>query len=651
MNAGTRRLPFVYIDFDLPGFSLKEPLNIALECFRQLSIQNPRHSNVYTKISKIITKMMMGGIDVGSNNSIRISTSSMRSSIYSTIEELLKRYGKGLIKSNSPFLIVFDSFEEMQYRATRSELDRFFRFVKEVSEMLPRMRTVFAGRSEIRDSLEDIHFETLELKEFDKDSAIALLLKHNIDDKEICHDIYSKFGGNPLLLRLAADLVIKDKNALSKYRNIHYTRHEFLVNRILHHIHNEDVRKIAVPGMLVRRINADVILNILAEPCNVIDIDKPKSHIFFEELKKEVSLISKSMSSEEFCFRQDLRIVCEKMIWNKYPREAALIYQKAIDYYEKYRMKGLEYEAEYYYHRLKRGYIPEEFDNSDYLRLREYLEPSVIEFPQKVQLYIKGLISANYADEYVKDTSIESWEQYYSKLLKEGLTSDLDYLIELSKELRGRRERLNDLNSNFPQLEALVYQRLGRFKLSNRVIDEILELLDNKNHIDSTSNELLLIKSQNLEYQQKFQEALEVNKLNYSIIDLLSNNQIRNKIIYLQNRLLYRCSEITDSLDELHKFSADHQEYELLDTNWNFIFKNQEPTSLMSLSEYKNCYKLITKKVDNLEELESLSYDILGYYLKDITLTGDFEIVCQDFINVIEAKGIVREVIERFSSK
>ena len=48
-------LPFIYIDFDLPGFSLQEPLTILIEALRQINIQFPKYERLLKHISERIT--------------------------------------------------------------------------------------------------------------------------------------------------------------------------------------------------------------------------------------------------------------------------------------------------------------------------------------------------------------------------------------------------------------------------------------------------------------------------------------------------------------------------------------------------------------------------------------------------------------------
>jgi len=631
-------LPFVYIDFDLPGFTITEPLNIILECLRQLSIQFSPYQGIFNEVMLSVSNMISKNSQSHQAN-IQSSRASSRSLIYDSTDELIKKYSWGLDKINTPILIVFDSFEEMQYRASRDEMSRFFSFIKEVSEKIPRIRPVFVGRSEISERLGDLKFEILELNEFDDRSAFALLNKYGITDKKICSLIYKSFGGNPLLLLLAADLVKKDNVAVENLIQVKEKKCEFLTSRILEQIHNPEVRQIAVPGMLVRRITPEVIQNILAEPCNLGKLEISKAEDIYSELLREVALISKSFDSNEITFRQDLRMACEKTICDKYPKESAMIRQKAIEFYFNRKSESENDEAEYYYHVLKRGEIPQALTREVYERIRTKLESSVIELPEKAQLYINTLLSSRVSNETIKNSSVVEWEQYYLSQIKRGLNSELEYLKKLDKELNTRKERSADPNSTFAVFEALLYQRLNKLSQSNDIIDRRVRLQTKEGLVDNQYFEFGFIIAQNFEYMGKYKEALSYCETALKARTTLPNEFLLMKYNFLRSRLSQRCGK-KEFLNKTQFYESNSGSIEeFTDINWVFILNQDSQYEFKISTEFEATFGQLRNMLPSMKELDRYCWRRMHVNLKDIALSGKFEIVLRDFLYILEVKG------------
>jgi len=45
-----KKLPFVYFDFDKPGLSVSNPLELAIDALQQLSVQFPASSRIFNEI-------------------------------------------------------------------------------------------------------------------------------------------------------------------------------------------------------------------------------------------------------------------------------------------------------------------------------------------------------------------------------------------------------------------------------------------------------------------------------------------------------------------------------------------------------------------------------------------------------------------------
>jgi len=231
--------------------------------------------------------------------------------------------------------VIFDSFEELQYRANTSEINALFSFIREISEIILRLRPVFIGRAEV--TYGNTRFEPIKLDGFDPVSAIAFLEAKGVANPQLGEAIFKKVGGNPLNLILMAELVKREK-IIDPAQVEEITEkmdktllQELLVKRNLEHIHDADTARIAVPGILVRRINPDIIMEVLAKPCGFNNMNEQQAGQIFTELNKESFLIQ--ATSDGISFRQDLRLALYELIINSKEYKGREIHDNAVRYY------------------------------------------------------------------------------------------------------------------------------------------------------------------------------------------------------------------------------------------------------------------------------------------------------------------------------
>lgn len=630
-------LPFIYFDFDLPGFSIQEPLTILLEGLRQLSIQFPLQEKLFNEVNIAISNLIRR--DSNTTSEVK-SNSHTREFVYNTLEDVIKKYGYDLEQITFPILAVFDSFEEMQYRATRSEISSFFSFIAEISKHIPRFRAVFAGRAEISASVSDVKFEEIELKEFDKPSAKVFLKKNGISDLKVIDIIYRNFGGNPLLLSLAIDLINRNKDSIKDFYKIKDKKHEYLVNRILEHIHDEEVRQIAVPGMLIRSISPEIIKDVLAESCG-LDINNIDPNRIFKELSKEVALISKNNEDGEIVFRQDLRVACEKMILDKHPESSKRIKTRAMEYFKLHSSRSSRDKAEFYYHTFKSGKIPSDLDNvnidkarESFNEVRDYLKASVIEFPSKSQLFINSLIGSNVSESLVSKSKQDDWEDYYLEQIKSALNGEFEFLRKIYDEVNQRRSS-SHINSQFSIFDVLLCQRMGKMDLAIKRSKEA-----RKGSNDSLiKGELQFLEIISLEYKNEFKDAFNLCLENIKLLNSVSVQQIHLKNYYVFQRLFSRLS--------FDRYESSILNNSYSDVHWDYVRSNIP--RLLSLKDFEINYNLFSINIENFLQLEAICREHLGDYINNFALTGDLEVVKRDIFHVLECKGLISVVIKGLS--
>lgn len=126
-----------------------------------------------------------------------------------------------------------------------------------------------------------------------------------------------------------------------------------LYERLLERIENKDLRKLAKPGLLVRRITAEIIQTVLAEPCGLVG--RFDGNLLMRMAEDEGQLFQHDPTDPGALWhRQDLREIMLPVLRKDIaPAVARLIHDGAIDYYAT--QPGDVARAEELYHRLVRG--------------------------------------------------------------------------------------------------------------------------------------------------------------------------------------------------------------------------------------------------------------------------------------------------------
>jgi cellulose synthase operon protein C len=404
------RFPFVYLDFDRPNLSVNEPDTLLVEAARQLAIQYADMPEFALLATTLYNKWKDEFL------SLTYLTKSDKLTLKSASRTERQIYNSGKIRKefqelfqhlaairNRPFLIVLDTFEEVQYKG-RAFVESMYDFMKELQHQYPALRVVVAGRAPVT----DLSLETVVLEDLDLLAAEGFLLQAGVP-KEIAADAAMKVGGNPLTLKLAAEVIkhigkeefnsikFSDKYLFFFKKDLPASQIQgMLYQRILQHIHNPLVVKLAHPGLVLRFISPELILEVLNKPCDLqlSSIDEARS--LFEELSREISLVIPS-GDQVLKHRPDVRKVMLQLITNEKPALTREIHQRAIKYYEG--RETLIDLAEEIYHRLCIFQKGSDIDNRWKEGVQGYLMNAFEEFPDEAQAYLAGRTGIHRIDE------------------------------------------------------------------------------------------------------------------------------------------------------------------------------------------------------------------------------------------------------------
>jgi hypothetical protein len=213
-----------------------------------------------------------------------------------------------------PVMLILDTFEEWQ--RDRSDPDtgpavaaepelRLIEWLRRLRQVmgLSGLRVVVSGRADAQLLPIAAHAEELPVGELAPAEAAELLRRQGLEPDD-AERLASVVGGNPLGLRVAASFFLNlDAEAAEAFLQeddgtrgdlAEELRRAVLYNRYLNHIPDPLARKLAHPGLVLRRITPEVVRRVLAPVLGLGEIDEAAATALVRRLAGEVWLV-KSM--------------------------------------------------------------------------------------------------------------------------------------------------------------------------------------------------------------------------------------------------------------------------------------------------------------------------------------------------------------------
>jgi hypothetical protein len=345
VNAVQQRpLLFAYLDFDRTTLWPDEPMTILAELVRQIANQATTGADAFMRLHRelihSLTTRSGYSADYDSLESIHNSNLGSRQSQRSleTFRELLlAEFDKS---HEISLLVVFDTFEEVTQRNTL-HLETFWEFIRDLQKIVPRVRVVLSGRTELPKGLAH---EKLILKPLQWAEVGDFLRYHGIRDEKNIERIYERVGGHPLSLRLTIQLLKTisaptgeslDMAARTSQFNdqweVHLTE-GVLYRRIISHIDDPRVKKLTDPGFVLREVTPDILLKVLNQPCDLALKDEAEAEELFNALSAYSSLVS-PRSNRALRHRPEVRKMILASLLQSAPDLCHKIWRRAADYY------------------------------------------------------------------------------------------------------------------------------------------------------------------------------------------------------------------------------------------------------------------------------------------------------------------------------
>jgi hypothetical protein len=245
-----------------------------------------------------------------------------------------------------------------------------------------------------------------------------------------------------------------------------------LYGRILGHIHDGDVRKLAYPGLIVRRLDADVIREVLAEPCG-LDLKSRNEYTILGELAKEAALVEIDPNDSSMRHRPDVRrAMIEDLLEHVEQTTVDAIDNAAIKFYEK--RTGAIARAEEIYHRLRQGHPQSILDERWSPDAAIHLQNALDELAAAQRLWLAEHLGVTLDESVRQAANQDAWEHQAVRAVERYLRAGSPQ--QALSILHERSERTP--RSVLYYLEAETYRFLKQYNEALRVARAGVDPLD-----------------------------------------------------------------------------------------------------------------------------------------------------------------------------
>ncbi|MEN4478760.1 AAA family ATPase [Mycolicibacterium cosmeticum] len=377
------------LDFDDPTLNPNYPADLVNRIVDLISRQLGGHESARYRLRQVSR-------DIAANTSYASQSSSRASHGDSYDWEPL--IDNLLAHTDDRILVVMDTVEQVQRRGP-SAVSLLSLLLKTLSSY-PRIRVVLSGRAEVPELGFAVHHRLSGLKH---DEAVQLLgaLAPGVPT-HTAHMLVDVVGTAPLTIRLTARLLAANGVDASELFPLEVMAEQIdgeLYHRVLAHIADPDVRKLAHPGLVLRRITPGIIRDVLAGPCGVEVHDDYQARNLFERMADEAMLVERSPDRVVLTHRADIRRMMLPQLLRDRPSEARLIQKKAISYYaarHDEKKLGVAAKIEELYHRLMLGQSAATLDKHWDNRAADQLAAVRDELPDKSRVYLATRLPETY---------------------------------------------------------------------------------------------------------------------------------------------------------------------------------------------------------------------------------------------------------------
>ncbi|MGW3012137.1 ATP-binding protein [Streptomyces sp. NPDC001219] len=484
--------PFAYIDFERPTLSIQEPLTLIAEAARQLGIQFPAHRTELDALAhecqEAARSQREGQERVSQLHELattravlgRRSSQEFQSLAAGRETELIRRLAGVLRRAvadrrgreqseDPPFALVVDSFEEAQYRGS-PVVGRMVAIYLSFQSVYPRMRLIVSGRAPVEHPAKTVEPLDIELGELDPKAAVGLLASCGVEDPGVARALADRVGGHPLSLKLAAraatlagagaERTCELISSLPERRHQVFRRVDqllvqgILYDRILSHIGNAEVRRLAHPGLVLRVITPEIIQEVLAGPCELRVATPEAARALFAEFSR-LDLVEPARP-DAVRYRGDVRAIMLRLPGADRTEVMRAVERRAVEHYAA--RDGLEARAEEIYHRLRLDENPRSVEERWLPGVERFLAGAQQEMTPRAAGLLTARLGGGTPDQVAAGADQEDWERIAAREVEDLLAQGY---AQAAFERLGRRRPWTPC-SPLHALFAEALSRLGR---------------------------------------------------------------------------------------------------------------------------------------------------------------------------------------------
>jgi hypothetical protein len=367
----------VRLDFDRSVLDVLDQVGLTLETARQIAAQLPDEAGALREL-----RLKASGS----------SDDDLKGRGRETIPaDLASALGRIVASSGRTVVMVLDTCEVLRGRGETHPRRLFDWLDKLVVIGLAPMAVIAAGRGDALDSVPDRIGKPLNLGGLTSEAAERFLDRTGVP--ETARPQVQAFAkGNPLLLTLAG-AVARQPGPITLAKRGSKTRSDelaaaHLYRFLLSRIPDPDLRKVADPGLLVRRINYEVVRDVLAPKLGLKRIGDQRAKHLVERLEEQNWLVERDPAADGWLRQKPaMRAAMVPLFYASKPGRCATIDRAAAEWFEHRSEPWLAVEAQY--HRLqltRRGATMPPIDRDVALR---FDEATLSELPERARNQVR----------------------------------------------------------------------------------------------------------------------------------------------------------------------------------------------------------------------------------------------------------------------
>lgn len=412
------------LNLDDPQLVIDDPFTLLQEAGRQLRIQHPDLNPRLDEMRDYIASLQRRSRSVDALESLS------GGAVEWTAVSQIARDIVAQIPGQQPVLLVIDTFEEAQTTGP-SAVNRLMQLVESLRAGSPRLSVIIAGRVDEAQAPR----RTLTLGALDPVAARAVLEKvaglGRLPD-DLADQIFAVARGNPLATHLAGrilaaegpDIFRRDADLARLIGQIRTEKVQAqLYGRVLGHIRDPQIRRLAYPGLVLRRVTPGVLRHVLAGPCGVPIPDDAEAERLFDLFAAEVALAEPEPGTVALRYREDVRQVILADLRADQPELAAQVDDAAIAYYRD--QDGPIARAEELYHLLARDADPADLDARWEDGVQPFLVRSLDELPPRAQVWLANRLHLDLRPDLQDAADQRQWEQSAEQTARALMRDDL----------------------------------------------------------------------------------------------------------------------------------------------------------------------------------------------------------------------------------